>query len=1817
MQRLVFLVLVLVPLARSATAQVDAQAAYQQAKAAYAAGNFTAARDAAQKAAQTDPKNPEVFLLLGRAQYQLGAIDDAVTAWKKTLELAPQEPFAAQMLAALQGRRTDIDARIKLLEVDVQQNLLAAAQGEAGKLLNEKALSESQRARVLLLEAEALLEENKPAEALSVLNEAATLYPNQADPVQRALLIGKARLRQNTPDSLAEGTALLEKLVAEQPKSPQAATAQLELLSVALNQGVAAPRLEALAQWIAANPTHRQAREAKRRLLFGYLTATTQGPRPTAASDLAATDVQALALAAEVLKESPWDQPAQQVATRLLEHLENHYGKNGASAAAAKGTAALLAAPLPRSSRLAVLRAAMVYRQQVAVAWLQNEARAGRLPAAAKEGALPPPLAETLVARQALRTEFPDMALWGEQVALAETVRQYAAKVAWPPVVAALRGPDAWALDILRPVVASTDNEASAKAAELAAGIAADYQALDSRPAKDLALSITRGLLDAAKTDAAFLLLAAKHAELLYSYSAYLFNENIKAGNDAANAKLSDLQKELIATAVRELGRNADLWQATLANLQKHLEPWIARGHWGVAQDMLAGLAPALPEPGRWAAELQSLQWAVTQVKQEHQRMAVVGLTVPRQLDPRLQKVLLRAYALQAGLEANSPRLAQVRAIGEGIAAHYKALEYDDVAEAALQVKPEKPEGAVAAADEHAAFQLLVLQDDRARREALRLWKQYGGAEKVAVTPAFRAVIDAYAKFAADRPDSSFIPQVGDRLLAIAAFFEQQGSPHTAADLYGEIAKFAAGVKVLSQGGPAAPSLADRAAFQRAAALDTHARQLLAKAQADRKPDTPPPAAISKEFAAAIAAYVEFAEGRGDRPLVADAVSRVMAIAAEYAKLDAWDVAEGVFADLAKSKLAIRRPERLEFARGVCRLGPVLPDHARQVLQVLTSGGLGGEAGGVTMLAGGDRGPNASDSRSYRPGSGSGGLGGMGPTGGAVPATQPATPPVSTTAAVPKPAADSAPGDKPQEMADSSGEADEQQPAAEAKRDTQLLAVIRQQEASRATQVAQLRESRVKVVANNEQQGQQQARVEAPVLSAAELARQEKALAAAYEIFQGLRKTRPDTAIAEQARAEILVMVAHWRALAQWQRAAALAQRFLTDNATDIDLPKLRLEIARDLLAWASRPPEGTLSRQAMLTEVATRFRAARAELEKVVAEFPKEKALAQEAQWDIATSFLSEARAIAGVSPTLARGQYVRAARELRQVALKHPSHPQMPNIAQNLWNIAQELQGRGFDDEAILVWNELITFDPLNAQAQEAVLRIAQTYQKLRRPLKAAETYQELNFVRGGNDQALQDSIFQIGTTLKNEKRWVEALHVLENFADAFPRHPQAGAALAMVGQIHQTNEAWQDAIAAYRRVIAEFKEGQFVQEAKWAIAECTINLSQWKEAAQAYRDYVAAYPQDGKVAEANRRIEVLKDLVRYQGLVDEQGQRKSFDAQFQIATIVRQQLANPVKAIIEFRKVAANWPESHLADDALYEVGSIYLSLGETQKAREALLLVGQKYPSSPLADDALFLVGKSYEEEADKLAALTREKTVERAHDTAQKYAYQQAQSNRRAQQDVGRGRVAELKKAGKGEAAEREEASQAANYNTFNDANVELFAQQAGQRVEELTAGQLADRQDKIDAALRRAVESYTAASKVAGADKAGDALLQMATIYDQRLKDSKAAMETWLEIVRQFSGTAVAEDASWKIAQYYEREGKFAEAVEAYNAFLRNYRRSPNAGQAQFSVAENYERLGQWVAAMDAYSKYLTNFAEGPLAAKAKEQINWIKTYRL
>ncbi len=1839
MQRLATIILLTAVIGASSPgvlAQADAEAAFEQAKTVYADGQLTQARDLLLKASQTDTRNPEVFLWLGKAEYQLGAVEKAIAAWTKTLKLAPDEPYASKMLKTLRGQLVDVDTSISLIETMLRDKLHSSVKVACSELLADKALTDAQRVKVRTLQAEMLLATRDFEGAQKVVRELLIRYPKLVNAAKTTLLLGQAKMRTST--GFKEGLALLKKVATDFKGTPAAATARYEIAIFNLGQAPVAAGAKELAAWINANGEHQMVEEALGQLVKAYLDASKQEGKPTADAELSTTDEAALGTASELFKRTVRAADALKLTKQMTGHFSSHYANNGADAAAISGCQTLLKAQLPPSSRSLALRVLGMYKKGLALKQLTAKAKAGQLVA----GPLPSTLAAAVATYTTLTGEFPAEPAWRDQADLAERVRRLAATSDWPSEATEPKACYSWAVEIALPVIeADADSSAVSAAVNVVRAIVDNCaKRQGEKPAaRGMALVINSGLLGVlAPTNSNWAAVVLRQVDLLNTEAVAAFNDNLSAGRAEENASLSDRQKELLANMAKLAAHQASYGPKALEKLNTHLELWVQHGHYKVAEQAYTQLAGALPKAQQIQAKLAVAKLWRQQAFTEHNRLAGAGLTVPRRLDPVLTRALELCYEFQEGLDEKDALLAEVRGLWSSIVAHYKWLEYFDTAEQAIKVKPAE---SVAVADAFANLQLANLKFELAGRELDMLLKQYNATEKITLTPAFQGAIEAYLKFISENPTGPLRDHAVASVFQIAMVFERHKAYDVAVGVYRDFAAFAAKVKVLSQAQPGSSSPLEQAMMAAAAALDAKARLALAKEIKDLK-EQAVPTDISDEFVAAIDAYKNFIETYPKSVMVGQAIQRIMAIALEYAKANAWDVADGIYAGLIGQGPAIRRVERIEFCRGLCQLGKAMPDHAKKVLTTLTLreapgaegadeqravarvlgatgfitaygyGGYGG--GGYGGYGGGAYGYGGYGGGAYGYGGfGGGGYGGGGYGGyaGAYPRGAPggSRPDMDRSSAATR-----APATPPVQAGESQESVSDIQVS-----NTLVLAAIRQHEASQAARIAQLRDQlRYRPAQQGAKDKAQLVLAVKAVLSEAEITRQEKALNGAYEIFQGIRKKYPRTSIAEQSRGEIKVMIDHWRTLDQWKRAALLAKRFLEDNPSDAELPGLRLGIARDYLAWAAKPLEKKTSKQLMLSEVAQRFSRARDELSGIVTDFPAEQTLLHDAQWDIANSYLTQARVVDAFSRTLARGQYVRATTELLQVADKYYDHPKIGTIPQMLWDVSGELANRQYYDEAITVWNDLMIRYPTHSLAQEAALRIAQTYQNnLQQPLRAAEAYQEVNIARGGNDTGIQNTIYQIGVQLKDKKRWVEALHVLEMFVDSFPRHPQAGQALTTIGRIHQTNESWDEAIAAYRRVIAEFSSGDWVKEAKWSIAECIINLSQWRQALDGYTSYLRDYPGDSRKGEAERRVTVLKDLARYQGLVDEEDQRKAFDAQYQIATIVLDQLSNRVKAIIEYRKVAANWPQSHLADDALYAVGTAYLAMGEMDKAREAARAVAKQYPNSPLADDALYLVGKSYEDEANRLGAVTRASTLAQAAEVAQYEAYRQVRAARGKQRSEQDRLIQSLKKGGAQKEAELQEARFSGNVAAFDIANIDLAADRARQVVETLTAVQLANRQDKINAALRKAVTAYDQTSKVAGGDKAGDALLRMATIYNERLKDSDAAMAAWLEIVRQFSGTGVAEDASWRIAQHYESKGEYDKAVEAYKAFLRNYRRSPKASNAQFAIAESYEHLGRWVDAMDAYTNYINNFAKGPMVQKAREQINWIKAYRL
>jgi TolA-binding protein len=1817
---------------RGAMGQADAQAAFADGQRAYGAGQFAQARDLFTRATQTDTKNAEAFLWLGKAHYQLGELDGAVEAWQHTLTLAPNEPYATAMLAALRGQTTDVQATLALIDTFLKNEFFDKVIESADRLLENKALTDAQRVQAVSLRAKALLGAARPEEAQETLEEILLRYPKEADNDQTTLLLTRARLHREG-EYATEGLAALRKLAADHADTPVGVEAQYDLIVFDLEQGVSDQKVAALMQWMTAHGQKSDIPGARRKLIDAELALTTRSGLATESTPLSASDATAIAQAADLYSHLARAADAIDLTKSLLEHLDRYYISHGAYTAGIAATDLLLRASPEPSSRLLVMQSGARWRTAKALHDLADQAKAGRLVG----GPLPQALADVLAIYRVIEQAYPLESSACDQAELAEKLRALGTTVPWPVQVTALKGPYVWAVDIDLPIVkANTDTQAVNLAVRTIQAIVNETAGVQ-QPASHLALDTHAKLLDVLAVDHPLRQPAlGRQVELLSALALAQFNDNVRTGHADQNAKLSPIQELYLAALMELVDRDASEAPNAINGLQAQLQPWIAAGHFDLAEQALAKLSDALPEAQRRNAQLAVVNLWVRQAMDEHHRLTAAGLVVPRVLDDSLNKALVRLYELQGGVAPTDPYLAQVRKVVDRIISHYQELGYDDIALAAAKVKNAP---ANAAADTYAQFQLALLDDQAARRNLHDLLKNYKAAQKLAPTDSTKAAMAMWQKFITDHIGDPLALRAVTACQELAHLYEECGANEAAHDLFADLAAFAARQPALAQASPGQASIAEDAEFKAAGALDLGAHVAFARQLAPQPGNpavTPPPGKISEEFLASDAAYRAFLKAHPDSPLAAYAVQRLMFTALDYARADAWDVADGIFASLLEPKDAppLRDPQRLAFCRAMCQVGKVMPDHAKQVLAALAGGAampashdidkLETELSDISkepdeviaadrMQKQMDEAKSAQRTRNARGGGGAGGAA--------------ARPGVADRR-------ESITGSNP---AYSLGYVFLPEDKLLAQADSEVLSAISQQEARRAAQVAAMREgsgsntygggtlSLGGITLNQSAVTQPQAgqgtqgETPLPALSPEELARQQAALDTAYAMLQGIRVKYARTATAEQCRGEIMLAIEYWRGISQWERASTLGGQFLKDKPSDSQLPQLRLAMAHDQLTWAAQPITAPSTNQDMLAKVSARFDKARQALAQVAADFPDERALVQQAQWEIATSFLTQARTVGAFSATLARGQYARAAQELDKIAVAYADHPQVGDIPQMLWEIAAELQARNYAEEAITVWHDLAVHYPTHALADRAAVLAAQTYQTtLGRPLRAAEAYVEINFARGGSDAEIQTAVYTIGAQLKNEKRWVESLHVLQLFVASFPRHASAGQALTMIGQIHQANQAWQDAIAAYQRVIDEYPQGgNSVQQAKWSIADCIINLSKWPDAIKAYESYVAAFPGDAKIGEANRRIGVLKDLANYQMLVTEGGP-KAFDAQFQMALIIQTQLSNDAKAIEEYQKVATNYPECHLAGSALYAIGVIRLQTGDIEKAREVLHSMATIYKDDPQADDALFKVAKSYEDEAQQLGELKRSESLENNGVLAQSFAYQQAAKNtgkQRAQQQEKLTR-AKGKPNSKDEVA-IQQAANAFNNASFDLANSELTAEEAQQNQFQLTAEQLADRQDKINAALRKAVAAYTEASRAPGGDKAGDALLRMAVIYSERLSEPQQAMATWLEIVRQYSGTAVAEEASWQIAQNYEHSGKYAEAVEAYKKFLSNYRRSPRAEQAQFFIAENYEHLGQWVGAMDQYTVYLNNYPSGALAGKAREQINFIKTYRL
>lgn len=1215
------------------------------------------------------------------------------------------------------------------------------------------------------------------------------------------------------------------------------------------------------------------------------------------------------------------------------------------------------------------------------------------------------------------------------------------------------------------------------------------------------------------------------------------------------------------------------------------LQPLIGAESWSATSALSEHFYAHLSgDAGRWAAiRLRLLQGAATEDK---------TLAANRKLGDKLPETVQRALADLLALVQANPSLRQRQTViqtATPLVQRYVSLERLDLA-AAVIASLADAEGAALA--DWGGWERIQLLDRQAARVVALTTPTLGPNARLSLNEFHAAELSRLTEFVSKFPKSSLLGPVVERVVQISNLYQTHRS-------------FAVAEQVLRDFLKAHPQRSFARRLEFAIVQSALAR---ARTAFDEVKDRPaPPVRLSEEFTAAIDAVAKFLELHPTGEFVPEAEAELLSIARTYGQVGAWPVAREVLARFAAAVPDFHSPARLEFLKAATYLGELdrayglslltAPPQPRasfatpDAIAATAKDALNGDVsafGNARFATATSRpaeadGTKVADAKSEA-GELSGFRAGGGGAFGAVPgATAPTGGPVMDRRLL---------------------------------SDDTALAAIRASQHAQLGQIAMLE-------SDQPQQPQQSAEIALPagsVLSAAEMQRQDAASDAAYKILLGILANAPpaEAPLAAQAREQIVWIVGFFEGRLRADRAVALIERFLKDRSSDPARITLVYRAINDRLVWAGhRQPTDRLNK-AWIDARHELFESARASIDQFVQAHVAHKDWIQQARLLRVESYDREAALASAISPVRAAGLLLQSAEALVELFQSMPDHPAAEHFAVRLNAIADRLVALHQEEQAIYILSQIPRHFPTHAQALPAVLRQAELHaSNLSNPLRAVETYEEYLGLAGDNE-AIRAQIFSIAQQLAAKQRYLEALHVFGVFVDSFPTDPRAPEALRSIGQTHQANDVWTDAIRAYQRILDEYPGVPLIPQVKLAVAECQIHLSQWKLARKLYEEYLQQFPNDGQAELAKQRIEILKNLDRYQTLLaDQQVQRNKDDAQFQIASIVVEKLGNPAKAVMEFRKVVSEYPKSSQADDAQLEIGKALLALGRLDDARTELARVPRDFPGSPLADDALYLVGQSYERDAAKLAAVTGEKAREEAFERGQRGAYQVFNEKLQKQEKEFSARRDELKKAGQQSQIDLDEAANAFRLGGANLESLGAASRQAASQAETESALQVANRQDRINEAYRQAVASYArAASDYPLGDMTDEALLRMAQIYDTELKDRIAAMETYQKVVKFFPGTPVAEDAAWKVASAYEQEGKFNEAAAAYREFIRNYPASPKVGDAQFALAEVLEQLGRWVEAMDAYETFRQKFTAHPKSQLAQEQINWIKAYR-
>ena len=187
-----------------------------------------------------------------------------------------------------------------------------------------------------------------------------------------------------------------------------------------------------------------------------------------------------------------------------------------------------------------------------------------------------------------------------------------------------------------------------------------------------------------------------------------------------------------------------------------------------------------------------------------------------------------------------------------------------------------------------------------------------------------------------------------------------------------------------------------------------------------------------------------------------------------------------------------------------------------------------------------------------------------------------------------------------------------------------------------------------------------------------------------------------------------------------------------------------------------------------------------------------------------------------------------------------------------------------------------------------------------------------------------------------LQDAEFYEEASAQFEEYVKKYPESDRADNAKLQIANGHFQYGDYETAILIYQEILDTYSGGDAADQAMLSIGDSYFALQKIDEAIQMYEKLLLKYPRFSTqiAADAQIRMTAVEDIEEDMRIINEGADSEKDNAQYDIANIYLTVFGDYQRAKVEFQKVVDQWPESELADEALWNIGECYWGIAARQ-------------------------------------------------------------------------------------------------------------------------------------------------------------------------------------------------------------------------------------------------------------------------------------------